>query len=68
MRVVEVGPQDGSDQVISKGLSAGERIVVEGVQKVRNGVKVAPSTAVAAPAPKTAQGEAQAAPAPAPEG
>jgi hypothetical protein len=58
--VVEVGPQDGSDIVISKGLSAGERVVVEGIQKVRNGVKVAPQSAAAAPA------SAPAAPAPAP--
>ena len=42
IRVVEAGPQDGSDIVIAKGLSAGERIVIEGIQKVRNGSKVAP--------------------------
>jgi membrane fusion protein (multidrug efflux system) len=70
IRVVEVGPQDGSDQVIEKGLSAGERIVVEGVQKVRNGVKVAPLTAVASPAPAAAQGgaDAKSATPPVPEG
>jgi membrane fusion protein (multidrug efflux system) len=62
LRVVEVGPQDGSDIVIVKGLAAGERVVVEGIQKVRNGVKVAPQSAVAAP---TGPGSAPAAPAPA---
>ena len=36
--------------MIEKGLSPGERVVVEGLQKVRNGVKVAPQSAVAAPA------------------
>ena len=49
MRVVELGPQDGSDVVIQKGLEPGERIVVEGIQKVRNGVQVTPQPAVAAP-------------------
>jgi membrane fusion protein (multidrug efflux system) len=61
MRVVEPGPQDGSDIVIAKGLSPGERVVVEGIQKVRNGAKVAPQDNVAAP------GAAPAAPA-VPEG
>jgi membrane fusion protein, multidrug efflux system len=49
MRVVETGPQDGSDVVIAKGLSPGERVVVEGIQKIRNGVVVAPESQVAAP-------------------
>jgi membrane fusion protein (multidrug efflux system) len=63
MRVVALGPQDGGDVVVQKGLAAGDRVVVEGLQKVRNGVKVAPEPsrpeAVAAP------GQAPA-PAPAP--
>jgi membrane fusion protein (multidrug efflux system) len=61
MRVVEPGPQDGSDIVIASGLKPGERVVVEGVQKVRNGAKVAPQSNVASP------GAAPVAPA-APEG
>jgi membrane fusion protein (multidrug efflux system) len=70
LRVVEVGPQDGSDLVIEKGLSVGERIVVEGVQKVRNGVKVSSAAGVASPTPTTAKGDADAksTTAPAPEG
>jgi membrane fusion protein (multidrug efflux system) len=54
--------------VIEKGLKPGERIVVEGVQKVRNGVKVTPITEVASPGAGAPQGDAKAAPAPAPEG
>ncbi len=40
LRVVEPGALDGSDRIILKGLSAGERIVVEGLQKVRPGTLV----------------------------
>ncbi len=66
MRVVETGPQDGSDLVIAKGLAAGERVVVEGIQKVRNGAVVAPQSSVAAPG--STQAAPRAEPAPAPEG
>jgi len=53
LRVVEPGALAGSDRVIEKGLSAGERIVVEGLQKVRPGTLVtakAPAQAPVAPA------------------
>jgi membrane fusion protein (multidrug efflux system) len=51
LRVVEPGVRDGSFQVIEKGLSPGERVVVEGIQKVRAGSVVNPKTAEpAAPA------------------
>jgi membrane fusion protein, multidrug efflux system len=46
VRDVEPGPRSGSDWVITKGLEAGEKVVVEGVQKIRNGV-----TVIAKPAP-----------------
>ena len=46
VRDVTPGPRSGSDWVISKGLAAGEKIVVEGLQKVRSGAKV-----IAKPAP-----------------
>lgn len=48
MRVVELGPRFESDQVIDRGLQAGERVVVEGIQKVRDGVVVNPRHAAAA--------------------
>jgi membrane fusion protein (multidrug efflux system) len=51
LRVVQPGARDGSLQVIEKGLSPGERVVVEGIQKVRSGSVVKPKTAEpAAPA------------------
>jgi membrane fusion protein (multidrug efflux system) len=45
LRVVQPGVRDGSLQVIDKGLSPGERVVVEGIQKVRAGSLVNPKTA-----------------------
>ena len=42
IRPVTVGPQVDSRWVIANGLNAGERIVAEGVQKVRTGVRVNP--------------------------
>jgi membrane fusion protein, multidrug efflux system len=51
IKVVTVGPRDGSMWVIEKGLNPGDRIVVEGIQRVRSGMKVAPKEATtAAPA------------------
>jgi membrane fusion protein, multidrug efflux system len=44
-RKVTVGPRFGSDWVIEDGLKQGERIVVEGLQNVRDGATVQPSTA-----------------------
>jgi membrane fusion protein (multidrug efflux system) len=47
MRVVQPGPRYESDQVIEKGLRPGERVVSEGLQKVRDGSRVNPRTASA---------------------
>ena len=45
-RSVEVAPNRvGSDVIILEGLNAGERIVVEGVQKLREGAPVQPMAA-----------------------
>lgn len=40
-RAVSIGPQDGRLRVIEKGLSADDRVIVSGLQRVRPGVKVA---------------------------
>jgi membrane fusion protein (multidrug efflux system) len=42
IRMVQTGQRVGNLWVIDSGLKAGERIVVEGLQKVRPGVKVKP--------------------------
>ncbi|HMN97165.1 MAG TPA: efflux RND transporter periplasmic adaptor subunit [Phycisphaerales bacterium] len=63
MRNVTIGPQDGADRVILDGLKAGETIVVEGIQKVRSGTKVAPQAAKpAAPAATPATGRSGSSP------
>lgn len=51
IRQVVPGIRDGSDWVIEKGLAGDERIVVEGLQRVRTGTKV--STKAASPAAAT---------------
>jgi RND family efflux transporter MFP subunit len=59
LRRVTVGPQTGSDFVITKGLAAGDRVVAEGIQKVRQGevVKpVSPQAPAAEPAAPAAAG------------
>jgi RND family efflux transporter MFP subunit len=47
IRTVQVGDRVGSDWIISEGLKPGERVVAEGVQKVRPGVQVKPTPFVA---------------------
>ncbi|MGA1517027.1 MAG: efflux RND transporter periplasmic adaptor subunit [Phycisphaerales bacterium] len=41
-RTVELGADAGSDVVVVSGLAAGDRIVVEGLQKVAPGVRIVP--------------------------
>ena len=47
IRPVKVGDTSGSEWVISEGLKAGERVIAEGVQKVRPGMVVSPKPFVA---------------------
>jgi membrane fusion protein (multidrug efflux system) len=44
---VKLGQPVGSDIVVTEGLKAGDRVIVEGIQKVHPGQKVAPSEAAA---------------------
>ncbi len=52
IRTVQVGDRFGSDWIITEGLKPGERVVAEGVQKVRPGMKVTPKPFVAGAAGK----------------
>jgi membrane fusion protein (multidrug efflux system) len=47
IRPVKVTHRVGDEWVVGSGLTVGERIVVEGLQKVRQGVKVQPTEAAA---------------------
>ena len=40
IRSVTIGDSSGSDWIVNSGLSAGDRVVAEGVQKVRPGIRV----------------------------
>jgi len=44
IRLVTVGDQAGDRWIVTRGLKAGERVVVEGLQKVRDGATVTIST------------------------
>jgi membrane fusion protein, multidrug efflux system len=49
IRRVEVGPRVGTNWIITSGLNQGEKVIVEGLQKVTDGTQVKPEPA---PAPK----------------
>ncbi len=53
-RNVKVGPRVDSLWLIEEGLKPGEKVVVEGLQKVRDGMVVSPKAAAAVPAGKGA--------------
>jgi membrane fusion protein, multidrug efflux system len=66
LRTVSLGERIGDQIIVARGLEPGERVIVEGVQKVRPGIQVKPTTAAAAAAPATPGAPAApAAPAPA---
>jgi membrane fusion protein (multidrug efflux system) len=48
IRTVEVGPRIGGQAVIQKGLQPGDRVIVDGFQKVREGALVTPHPLAAA--------------------
>ncbi|MBI3800731.1 MAG: efflux RND transporter periplasmic adaptor subunit [Deltaproteobacteria bacterium] len=57
IRPVKIGEQVGNMWIITQGLKLGERVVVEGVQKVKTGMTVNPKSSAAEPAPaQTAAG------------
>jgi membrane fusion protein (multidrug efflux system) len=54
---IQAGPRIGGSLVVEKGLKAGDRVVVEGTQKVSAGQLVSPVPASAAPSPAPAPGK-----------
>jgi membrane fusion protein (multidrug efflux system) len=67
LRKVQVGDRVGSLWIIGQGLKPGERVIVEGIEKVRAGEKVKPTPAEAEPEGQASQ-PAGAPPAGAPAG
>jgi membrane fusion protein (multidrug efflux system) len=58
IKVVKTGPIDGNLWVIEEGLKPGDRIVVEGLQRVKTGMTVVPKEAGAADAAPSAKPDA----------
>jgi len=67
-RAVKVGETLGENLLILEGLKAGERIVTEGLQKVREGAPVQPKTAAQMAEAAASQAAQQAEAKPAKEG
>jgi membrane fusion protein, multidrug efflux system len=53
IRKIDVGPLHGTQWVVTNGLSQGERVIVEGLQKVTDGSEVKPEPAPAPPTKPT---------------
>jgi multidrug efflux pump subunit AcrA (membrane-fusion protein) len=48
IRSVALGPQLGSDLIITSGIKPNERVVTEGVSKLKDGMRVSPQTTTVA--------------------
>jgi multidrug efflux system membrane fusion protein len=61
VRPVEIGPSDGTNTAISKGLAVGDKVVIDGTDRLREGAKVtipaARGAGAAAPAGQAAAAE-----------
>jgi membrane fusion protein (multidrug efflux system) len=53
VRPIQVGERFGEEWVVSGNIEAGDRVIVEGVQKVKDGSPVRPVTATAYPGAAT---------------
>jgi RND family efflux transporter MFP subunit len=60
-RTVTLGPMDGGLRVIAEGLKAGEKVIIDGLQRVRPGAEVQPKPATMDSRPGTSDDEQQAA-------
>lgn len=52
MKAVKPGPVDGANQVVLEGVAPGDKVIVEGLARLRPGIKVVPKPVAAAPAPE----------------
>jgi membrane fusion protein (multidrug efflux system) len=59
LRTVALDERVGDDYIVTKGVKPGDRVIVEGIQKVRPGMQVKPELrSAAAPPPETQPSEA----------
>ena len=58
MRTVTIGKQSGGLRLIETGISPGERVITEGLQKVHDGMEVNPHVVPAEPAAGSAPASA----------
>lgn len=58
LRMVKTGKQVGDLRIVDEGLSPGERVITEGLQKVSDGMEVKPRQAPPEPAPAAAPASA----------
>lgn len=58
-KTIELGKLRGHQRVVLKGLEAGEKVVVQGLQRVRPGEKVTPTAEKATPEPEKLKPEAE---------
>jgi RND family efflux transporter MFP subunit len=59
LRTVKTGKQAGKLRIIEEGLKPGERVIIEGLQRVSDGMEVKPSLATAEPDSAVAPAPAQ---------
>ena len=63
LRMVTTGKQVGDLRIIDQGVSPGERVITEGLQKVSDGMEVKPRVVPPEPAPDAAPASADQQPA-----
>jgi membrane fusion protein (multidrug efflux system) len=56
VRTVTVGDKSGNDVIVLQGVNPGERVIVEGMQKVRPGSEVKPTGTPAGETAKNTEG------------
>jgi multidrug efflux system membrane fusion protein len=63
VKPVKLGPAEGESTVVESGVSPGERVVVDGLDKLKDGAQIEPidrsAQAQSPPAPRSAKGEGQ---------
>jgi RND family efflux transporter MFP subunit len=59
IRTVALGPQVGSDWIVTSGISPNERVVTEGISKLKDGMPIVPQPMTAATSMPNRKGEAQ---------